>query len=132
MIVRKNNRMIVKQFSIYQYIVYPVLVMVMSAYSLIVHLFKRLRNLLGKVCLCIVALATALMYYWITVNSQAITIYHTATIMFTLTHSYRRSIIFNKHISCIIWLTSCSYCCCYLKLKISKKRSEYLFKCYTT
>ena len=42
--------MIVKQFSIYQYIVYPVLVMVMNAYSLIVHLlFKRLRNLLGKI-----------------------------------------------------------------------------------
>ena len=42
--------MIVKQFSIYQYIVYPVLVLVMSAYSLIVHLlFKRLRNLFGKI-----------------------------------------------------------------------------------
>ena len=60
-------------------VVYLVLVMVMSAYTLVAHLlFRRFHNLFGKllilyslcvVCLSIVVLATALMRYWVIVNS---------------------------------------------------------------
>ena len=79
----------------YLSVVTSVLIIVMSTCTLIVHLlFKRLRNMFGKllilyslcvICLCGAALATALMRYWIIVNSQAI--FHIATIIFTLTYT---------------------------------------------
>ena len=88
------------------------LIMIMSAYILIVHLlFKELQTLFGKLLifynLCMVSTSTnvmalLLMHYWITVNSQ--TIYHTATVMFTLTYVGTGLLA-----TCIqlIWLTSC-------------------------
>ena len=71
------------------------------------------------------ALAIQLMHYLIVVNSQAIC--HTTTIIFALTFSgsemFATDIIY--HSAYIM------YCCYHLKSEISKKRSEYLFRCYT-
>ena len=108
----------------------------MSSYILIVHLlFKELRRaLFGKllmfyntfmVCRGIGALAIQLMHYLIVVNSQAIC--HTTTIIFALAFSgsemFATDILY--HSAYIM------YRCYHLKSKISKKRSEYLFRRYT-
>ena len=111
------------------------LIMMVSAYVLIVHLlFKELRTLFGMLLifhsLCTVSttidvMALVIMHYWITVNSQAIC--HTATIIFTLssagTASFATSIL--THAAYLI------YRCYHLKSEISKKRSKFLFRCYT-
>ena len=120
----------------YLSVVTSVLVMVMSTCTLIVHLlFKRLRNMFGKllilynlcvICLCGAALATALMRYWIIVNSQAI--FHIATIIFTLTYTGEELL----STSILYHLAYLMYRCYNLKSNLSKKRSEYLLRCCTS
>ena len=111
------------------------LIIMMSAYILIVHLlFKEFRTLFGKllifynlcvVCACTDVMALLLMHYWITVNSQ--TVCHTATIIFKLSHAGT-----GLFAACILThLAYVMYRCYHLKSEMSKKTSKFLFRCYT-
>ena len=84
------------------------------------NLFIIFRNIL--------ALALLLMHYWIVVNSQAIC--HIVTITLTLTLSgvelFTTNILYYVYHSAYLM-----YRCYHLRSAISKKKSEYLFRCYT-
>ena len=67
-----------------------------------------------------------LTHYWIRVNSQAIC--HTATILFILGFSSGEALATDILAHCAYLM----YRCYHVKLKIRKKRSQFLFRCYTT
>ena len=112
------------------------LIAMLSVAILILHLlFKNLPNMFGKLlmlynlAIVITSIASVfiqLMHYWIKANSQAIC--HTATIMFIL--GYSAGGVFATNI-----LAHCAYLmyrCYHVKSRIPKKRSQFLFTCYTT
>ena len=119
----------------YASVTLALLVILMSAYTLIVHLlFKRLRSLFGKllmfynlsvVCICGAVFVLALMHYWVAVNSQRIC--YTVTIAFMLGHTGSASF----GTSILSYLAYIMYRCYHLKSKMSKKTSGFLFRCYT-
>ena len=111
------------------------LITAVSAYVLIVHLlFKTYHStLFGKLLifynLCSVSahvISLLLLHNLIAANSQAIC--HAVMVTFALssagTELFATNILY--HLAYIM------YRCYHLKAEISKKRSEYLFKCYTT
>ena len=110
------------------------LIIMVSGYILIVHLlFKELRTLFGKLLifysLSIVSVSAdvivlLLMHHWITVNSEKMC--YTATIIFMITST---SIdLFATDI--LTHLAYVMYRCYNLKSEVSKKRSQFLFRCY--
>ena len=119
----------------YAAVIIPLLVMLVSAYTLIVHLlFKSLHNLFGKllilynlnvVCVSGAIMILALLHYWIAVKSQIIC--HTVTIVFILGYSGSTSFA----TSILSHLAYVMYRCYHLKSKVSKKTSSFLFRCYT-
>ena len=111
------------------------LIMTVSGYILIVHLlFKQLHNLMGKlmisynftiICHCIIIIAWLLLRYQIPVNSQIIC--HSIVILFHVTAIASETIV-----TCILtYLVNLMYCSYNLK-QMSKSKSKFLFKCYTT
>ena len=109
---------------------------IVSSFIVIIHLlFKILRNsLFGKLLifynLAMVltsggALALNLMFYWIKVNSQRIC--HTTTVILTLAIAGVE--LFGTNI--LSYLAYLMYRCYHLKSEIPKKRSRFLFKCFT-
>ena len=112
------------------------LIMMVSGYILIVHLFfKELRTLFGKllmfyslsiVSLCADIIALLLMYHWIIVNSEIICYIAMVTFMITST------IIELFATDILTYLAYIMYHCYHLKSEISKKRSQFLFRCYLT
>ena len=110
------------------------LIMMVSGYILIVHLlFKELRSLFGKllifyslsiVSLCADVIALLLMHYWIIVKSEIIC--YTATITFMIASTSIELFATNllAHLAYIM------YRCYNLKAEITKKRSQFLFRCY--
>ena len=118
----------------YASVTLTLLVMLISAYTLIVHLLlKSHRSLFRKllmfynlnvVCICGAVLVLALMHYWVAVNSHRIC--HTVTIAFIIGH------IGSASFGTIIqsYLAYVMYRCYHLKSKMSKKTSGFLFRCY--
>ena len=110
--------------------------MIATAYVIIVQLlFKDHHKVFGKLLtfynLTLVVTSTStialqLMHYWITANSQIIC--HTTTIItslaFPATESYATNIL--THSAYLM------YRCYHLKSRISKKTSQFLYRCYTT
>ena len=110
--------------------------MAVSVFILILHLlFKDLHNLFGKLLMSynlalaltsISSIALQLMHYWITVNSQ--TICHITTIIISLAipgvELYATNIL--THSAYLM------YRCYHMKKTISKKSSQFLYRCYTT
>ena len=112
------------------------LIMAVSVCILILHLlFKDLRNLFRKLLLlynlaltltAIGTIALQLTHYWIIVNLQ--TICHTTTIIISL-------VIPGKELFATNILTYSAYLmyrCYHMKKTISKKSSQFLYRCYTT
>ena len=110
------------------------LIMMVSGYILIVHLlFKELRTLFGKllifyslsiVSMCADMIALLLMHYWIIVNSETICYIAMVTFMITSTSIELFATNILTHLAYIM------YRCYHLKSEISKKRSQFLFRCY--
>ena len=111
------------------------LIMTVSGYILIVHLlFKQLRNLMGKlmisynftlVCQRIIISVWLLLHYQIPVNSQILC--HSITILYIVTNLGSETIT-----TCILtYLANLMYYSYNLK-QVSKNKSKFLFKCYTT
>ena len=110
------------------------LIMMVSGYILIVHLlFKELRTLFGKllifyslsiVSMCADIIALLLMHRWITVNSEIICYIAMVTFMITSTSTELFATDILTHLAYIM------YRCYNLKSEISKKRSQFLFRCY--
>ena len=117
-------------------VVIHLLTLTVSACILIIHLlFKTLRNsLFGKLLifynLAVIftssgQVAFYLMTYWVNVNSQ--TVCHAATIILILAIAGVES--FGTNI--LSYLAYLMYRCYHLKSKVSKKTSQFLFKCFT-
>ena len=110
------------------------LIMIVSGYILIVHLlFKELRTLFGKllmfyslsiVSLCTDMIALFIMHHWIIVNSEIICYIAMVTFMITSTSIELFATSILTHLAYIM------YRCYHLKSEISKKRSQFLFRCY--
>ena len=116
-----------------QLIIASLMIMV-SGYILVVHLlFKELRTLFGKllifysltiVSMGINIIALLLMHYWITVNSEIIC--YIAMVTFTITIAGRE--LFATSI--LTHLAYIMYRCYNLKSEISKRTSQFLYRCY--
>ena len=110
------------------------LIMMVSGYILIVHLlFKELSTLFGKllmfyslsiVSLCADMIALLLMHHWIIVNSEKKCYTAMVTFMITSTSIELFATDILTHLAYIM------YRCYNLKSEISKKRSQFLFRCY--
>ena len=110
------------------------LIMMVSGYILIVHLlFKELRTLFGKLfifyslsimSMCADIIALLLMHHWIIVNSEIICHITMVTLMITTTSIELFATVILTHLAYIM------YRCYHLKSEISKKRSQFLFRCY--
>ena len=110
------------------------LMMIMSAYILIVHLlFKELRTLFGKLLIfyslsilsmCGSSVALSVMHRHVMVNSQ--TICHTAMIVFTIANTWVEVSATNM----LIHLAYIMYRCYHMKSQISNKVSKFLYRCY--
>ena len=110
------------------------LIIMVSGYILLVHLlFKELRTLFGKLIifysLSIVSMyadvfALLLMHHWINVKSEIIC--YTAMMIFIITYTSIELFSTNMltHVAYIM------YRCYNLKAEISKRRSQFLFRCY--